>query len=616
MTAKALIAFGLIIFGVRLHIIHAFGDYMPYWDDWGMGGLLYDHITRGLTFHDITVDANEHRQVFGRLLAVGLFELNNRQWDTIVMMVANSVTWTITGLFLIRIAFTHRHEINPIPIISLILIVWTYPISLVNSLWGVQSHVYFMTLFAVLGCWYAAYPLLSARWCLGMFCLFGGGLTLAGGSFIGVSVSAVYLIYAWANNDQRRHHLWTSITAGFAGAFGIYLIAIQSGSTPGLSGIDMTNWFLTFTKTMSWPVRTHVWPFFIFLIPILVIFKNLLSNNTNNSKLVPFLLSVFGFIIIIAVAIATARDTGGSGPARRYADFIALAFVASSFALLFVQQKQFRLPKTINQFLVVAWIITLVIAIPYRIEVLLYTLEDRDYVIPYQEENVRQFINTHDEGWLEGKNFRHVPFPRPLTLGRSLIKFQAENILPYQLQRPPLLTSSANETSGSAFIQHGLFFGSTGKYGGNLFSETVIGSYNFARQGNKGTGKFVSKPFNLNRNYAMIPVTGYTGYPGMSLTLVNVTSKEEIIIKPDVRSSLYAETWREVLIKAPHGDYQLIAEDLNEDLWFGFAAPRSVGKLSYWVQVSKENGQWVWFFGLCLLLIVYRKKLVELISEK
>lgn len=612
---KAFIAFGLIVFGVRLQIIDAFGHYMPYWDDWGMGGLLYDHITRGLTFHDITVDMNEHRQVFGRLLAVALFEFNNRQWDPIVMMIANSITWTITGLFLIYIAAKHYCEINPVPMVFLILILWTYPVSLVNTLWGVQSHVYFMTLFAVLGCWYVAYPVFSIKWLLGMFCLFGAGLTLAGGSFISVSVAAVYLVYAWADSQNRAHHVGTGITAALAATFGITLIAIQSGSGVGLSGMDMANWFSTFTKTMSWPVRTHIWPFFVFVIPILILFKNLLSNNINKSKLVPFLLSIYGFIVIIAVAIASARSSEGSGPARRYADFLTLAFVASSFALLFIQQQKFRLPKAPNQLLVIAWIITTVIAIPYRLEVLFYTLEDRDIVLPRQEQNVRQYINTKDMQWLEGKHFRSIPFPREDTLARSLDKFQAANMLPYQLQRPPLISNTIKTSEEPAFIQHGLFFATSGKYGGNLFGETVIGSYNMDANGNKATGQFVSQPFNLNRNYAMIPIIGYTGFPGMTLKLVNVATQQEIIIKPSIRSSLYAETWREILVKAPQGNYQLIAEDLNEELWFGFAAPRSVGQLSYWAQALKQNGQLFWFAGLCLLLFLYRQQLVSLISN-
>lgn len=610
------IALGLIIFGVRLQIIDIFGSYMPYWDGWGMGGLLYDHISRGLSFHDITVDANEHRQVFGRLLAVALFELNHRQWDPIVMMIANSITWTITGLLLIFIAIRHSHETNPIAIIAIILVLWTYPVSLVNALWGVQSHIYFMTLFAVLGSWYVAYPLFSKQWCVGAFSLFAGGLTLAGGSFVAVSVATVYLIYAWVDNQHRHHHLWTGITAVLAATFGITLILIQDGGGNNLANLNLLNWFLTFSKTMSWPVRTHVWPFFLFLIPILVIFKHFLNNNINQSKLVPFLLSIYGFIIIIAIAVATARSSEGSGPARRYADFLTLAFIASSFALLFIQQKQFKLPKVANQLLVVAWLMTIVIAVPYRLEVLQYTLDDRAYILPFQEKNVRQFINSNDQDWLQGKNFRHIPFPRPGTLARSLVKFQQANILPYQLQRPPLLVNSLDESEQTAFIHHGLFFASTGQHQGNLFGETVIGSYNVAMQGNKATGKFVSNVFNLNRNYAMIPIIGYTGFPNLSLKLVNVDTKDEIIIKPAVRSSLYAETWREVLVRAPQGNYQLIAHDSNEELWFGFAAPRSVGRLSYWAQRYKDKGQLLWFFGLCLLLFTYRKQLVKSISAQ
>lgn len=594
---------------------------MPYWDDWGIGGLLYNYHTVGLSFEELTQDINQHRQVFGKLMSIGLFEMNQQQWDPFVLMIANSITWTASGLFLISIAIKHHHEINPTPIIFLILVLWLYPISLVNAVWGVQSHVYFMVLFAILGCWFAGEPPFSAKWILGIFCVFAGGLTLAGGSFIGVSVATVYLLLTIFDKPRRNQHLWTCLFAALGGALGLTLIAIQPGTSAFMANLESFESFLTFAKSMSWPVRTQIWPFFIFLIPIITLVFYVIKDKRSESRLIPFMLSLYGFIFITTIAIAAARSSNGAGPARRYADFLALAFVASSFALVFIQQKKYRLPRLANHSLIVLWVFASILAIPYRMETTFFTIEDRNTTVPYQEQYVRQYINTYDSKKLLGKRPRHVPFPRPESLAKYLIDFEEADILPYSLQKPPELTynpeQSLNEWKESAFITNGFHLpvkNISTDHGWD--GELVMGSFYEPRGGVKITGNYESNTFEIKRPYAMIPIIGYLGYSGTQLKLVNVISGDEIIIEPSIKSSELVEDWREVLVKVKRGYYKLVAEDSSETLWFGFAAPRSVGRLSYLGQKILDMGQIIWLSGVGLLCLINRKKIIYLIQNK
>lgn len=616
------IAFAILVFGVRLYFIHSYGTYMPYWDDWGIGDLLYKYQINELSVADLFQQVNTHRQVFGKLMSLVLFKANNSQWDPYVFMLANSITWIVCGLILLKITFQHSQELKLKIAVPIIFILWLYPISLVNTLWGTQSHVYFMTLFAILGCWYITNKPLTKYWWLAVFCLFAGPLTLSGGSFISVSVASVYLVLLVVDKANKGDHLKTFIVSFLAAIFGLSLIFIQE-QTAGSSlfaNLFSFNGFLTFAKTMSWPVRTHIWPFLIFLIPIIALLVSIIKNGKVESKLVPFILSMYGFIFLIALSVAAARSLEGAGPPRRYMDFLTLGFIASSFALLFIQQKQFQLPKIINHFLILAWYCAVLISIPYRIETTLFTLNDRDGTIQYQEKYVKQFINTNDFAYLEDKPFRHIPFPRVQTLGDKIKKYQETDILHYSLQKPSLLTHNPEHTpqqwQASAFVPNGFHYpvrrtpNREGWYG-----ENVIGSFFLPKGGNESTGGFESNIFGITRPYIMVPVTGYLNFTGMSLKLIEVDTGKEYPVEPKYRGSTNAENWTEILVNAKKGNYRLVAEDNNEELWFGFAAPRSVGRLSYLTKKLLTSNHFFYIFGIGLLTFIFRRKIISTITK-
>lgn len=60
---------------------------MPYWDDWGIGGFLHNYLNGGVAFADFFTPVNEHRMLFNRLISVAVFELNQQQWDPMIMKI-------------------------------------------------------------------------------------------------------------------------------------------------------------------------------------------------------------------------------------------------------------------------------------------------------------------------------------------------------------------------------------------------------------------------------------------------------------------------------------------------------------------------------------------------
>jgi len=609
-TALFLFAAALLFFGIRVYLIHNYGVMTPYWDDWGIGNFLSKSISSGLTFSDFYQDANEHRMMFNRILSLLLFKANQLQWDPMVSMLANSVIWSLSGVFLLRIALHHQDRINATLFIALILFLWSFPLAFVNIIWGIQTHTYTMIAFSLLGCWYSGYRVLSLKWWLGIVSLGAACLTLAGGTFAAFSVVAVQTLMLLSGSQQRRKNLITLIAALTMGLFGLALILVQKSSGMPSSGeYNLISSTTSFLFTLSWPLPREIWPAFIFITPVMALAIQSLRTASIDQPLVRFSLCLYGFIVIIAIAVAYARGYTGEGPARRYFEFLALSSVASFLALLLLQNEQSKINETLFRVFVSAWIIAFIVSTPWNTHVVKLSIEKHKHLRAIQTKLVKNYLNSRDISWFQQKPFEHVPFPHVEAMDDVLNELSKTDVLPYRLQTTKTirrnLDSSRHEVKASPFILNGVLKVHDNNDDINSTLENVFGSYKPADGGMNATGSFVSEVLELKRPYVSISVSGYFGYPGMELQLVNEISGDTIDIVIDKVDSKYAEFWREILTEVPRGYYRLIAQDNNPELWFGFSTPKTVGRLSYWTQRILEYSFWYWRVAVLLLVLVF-----------
>jgi len=96
---------------------------------------------------------NEHRAMFSKLTNFALFKLNNLQWDPYLTMVLDAFLWGAIGVFMICLGFRQRDKINPWFFSILIIVLWTYPLSLFNTLSTIQTYLYYMMIFVLCGFW-------------------------------------------------------------------------------------------------------------------------------------------------------------------------------------------------------------------------------------------------------------------------------------------------------------------------------------------------------------------------------------------------------------------------------------------------------------------------------
>ena len=139
-----------LVWGSKLNLINAFGSDVPFWDQWGIEGILYPAASEGaldpsFLFHP----HNVHRPLFLRLFNTMLLGLNG-QWDPIVAMVVSSLVYSLilTGLCLVLWRLAGRKNL---PLFCVMVsIIGVLHFSWENTLGGIHSCWYFLLGFSLL----------------------------------------------------------------------------------------------------------------------------------------------------------------------------------------------------------------------------------------------------------------------------------------------------------------------------------------------------------------------------------------------------------------------------------------------------------------------------------
>jgi hypothetical protein len=584
-----------------------YGSQTPYWDDWAMGTRMAMYMESGYDASWLYGLSNEHRATFSKITNMLLFKLNNHQWDPYLTMVFNTFVWGASGLFLIYIGFRERLKINAWFFSALIIVLWTYPLSLFNTLSTIQTYLYYMILFALSGFWLVTYKAFSLKWCCGILFIVATCMTTGGGSFAPVAVAAVSCFLAVFNKEGRTQHLITAAVAGIFAVFGLYLILTQ-GSPGAMGSKSLGPFLISLFKTLSWPGSNKIWPSMIFLLPIGLLALGISRKKLQQSRLATFTLMMAAFGIMLSIAIAHARGFNGIGPAERYFDFLTIYIVSSALALMLIQVSQLKYQRAFNSSLAVLWIVMFLAAIPYHLSVSKFTLNDRASLVPVQDDIMARYSVTSDPEIFKNRAFREVPFPFPEILQDMMKQLNRTDVLPYSLQS----SSMELQVKDNAFVIDGVVRPHDSLYRG---LERVLGSFNLKLGAQNAIGEYISEIFVAKRPYVMMPVSGYLGFKGTSLTLVGEDNGRIVEVAPRVLSSSLEHEWREILVKAPDKRFRIVAKDESSHIWFAYAAPRSVGRLSYAVDRLIRHGDKIWMFGLLLLIFSFRRQISQLVGH-
>ncbi|NJO18078.1 MAG: hypothetical protein HC877_20815 [Thioploca sp.] len=593
-----LLAAALVIFSARLWLIHNFGSSVPFWDSWDMQASVsfLPWIDGTLKWDDLLAAHAEHRIVFIRLLSLLLLILNETQWDPLLEMIVNALLSTTIAITLIVIL---KNKLEPAVqnwLLLSIILLWSLPYGWENILFGYFNHYSLMMLFSAIAAWgLLLNNNFSWKWWLGAICALAAYFNVASGFFMSVVIIILKLYLIAIDKSNRRSHLPTLLIGALITVIAVILLVKVPG-TAVLKAHSVTDFLLTFGKSLAWPWVTYPWLSLILYLPLLALVLRVVWLRRYPSPAELFILALGGLVILQAASMGYARSAGGSSPSSRYMDILVFGVVVNLFAFYFITQPWYGLTcriKPIFHVFTCFWQVLVVIGLGGLTVLGSWpAIQQKHFQGVEQLKNTREFIRTGQISALQNKPFLHIPYPDPNRLAYLLANPKLRRILPHTLTVPPLLQS---EQPNSSFIVDG-FYPSTGKYQ----NEITLGSYNSA--GNSAIGRFESTSLQYQHSFLEIPVAGYLGEKDLTLQLVIEGQANSIMVTPP---RLAKESWVSCYVRTPNRPFKLVAIDNNPNSWFAFAMPRSLGWLSFISIWVLEQSRTLLILSLFLLGMIF-----------
>jgi hypothetical protein len=354
---------------------------------------------------------------------------------------------------------------------------------------------------------------------------------------------------------------------------------------------SFSDFFSCLGNNLSWPTGLRPWMAPLNLFPLLLLGWVYFRSPAKDQPAERMMLGIGIWTILQSLATAIMRGAGGLPPAFRYMDTLCFLFIANvlSIALLvFKYRKALRL-RPVWHIAFCVWMVPCAFS--------LWTLNERAWkdVIPfwagYQKNRVdltRAFLVKNDESIFAAA--REIDRPWNFVPGLVFL-LRTKDI-------PPILPTCAryplkvvpNDNAPSAFAAGGAKLNTP-----DPPTEYCLGSY--STNGAAARGTFESAPMSSSLPYLEIAVAGDLGQPGLSLELVDLESGKRVDVKP---AQPPGGEWANMDVKAPAGQFKLVARDDSSTGWFAFKEPREMGRLSFWAQKTIGTAQCFFIAGfLC-----------------
>lgn len=568
----------LTALGAKFALILAKGFPLPYHDQWPAEAveMFIPYLSGKFTLATLFEPHNEHWIIFTRMLDLTLFRLNG-QWDSLLEMTCNAVIHCagMAGFGWLMAALLGKRSWLVIwPVLALAL---ALPFAWENTLWGYQSQFYFLQTFSWLAIWLlVAHKPWTWKWWLGAAAALAADFTMAPGMLASVTVVALTMLAAWKERNWRRQVPTWAVCAVMIG------LGILLKESLAVDDVDkahnLHDLLAAFGKSMAWPWVTLPWYVLFNLLPVLLLAWVCLRSAEPLKAGEWVILGLAIWTGLQALAAAYGRGNGGPDPAWRYLD--SLSFVGISGALAgYVLLKQRRpWPRMFPwlEILLGCWAVSGLAGLAILTN-RAWTVAIPDNMAEHtaQLKASRAWVATGDPRVFltQPKDMKIAPLAAQM-MSNSLIRA----ILPACVREPLAVTEATN--SGNAFACTG---GTNGDPDVTWSSETA-----------RGWRTFESGPVGQSAlPYLQIPVRGDLGAEGLSLELVDLKSGAVTQLRPVSPSR---DEWENVDVKAPSGDFKVVAKDDSDTKWFAFKEPRELGRLSFWTM--RVLGCWNWILGI------------------
>jgi hypothetical protein len=570
--------------GAKYGLILAKGFSFPYHDQWQAEAaeLFIPYLSGKFTLAMLVEPHNEHWIIFTRLLDLVLLQLNG-QWDSLLEMACNAVihcagvagfAWAMASLL------GKRSWLVLWPVLALVL---TLPFAWENTLWGFQSQFYFLFLFSWLTIWLLALsPAGSWKWWLGAATALAADFTMAPGVLASVTVVVITALAAWKERNWRQR-VPTWIVCGVTIGVGLVLkLSLEADFTDNAH--NLRDLLTALGKSLAWPWVSVPWYALVNLLPLAllgwVVFHSrepACRTEVERRRVKPGEWMIFGMAIwagLQGLAAAYARGNGGPDPSSRYLDslsFVGISGALAGWVLLNQRRPGPRMFPALAA-LLAGWAITGLVGLG------VLTHRARTEAIP---DNVAEHAAQlkASRAWVATGDARvFLAQPPDMRLQPIAAKLMADPhiraVLPACVREPLAVTEATNI--------------------GNVFLRSANGKANVTWLSTGGQGTFESKAIaKSSLPYLEIPVRGDLGSEWAPLQLVDLKSGAVTYVVP---SPLRGDEWKNVDVKAPSGEFKLVANKGIAGEGYAFQEPRELGRWSFWTM--KWLGWWKWILGI------------------
>ena len=586
----------LIGLGMKFRMVLKSDRPLPYLDQWDAEAVntYLPYFNHTLSFTGLFKAHNEHRIVFTRIYDLVLLLLNG-QWDSELQMAFNAIFHCAAlagfGWLMARVMGKENWPFIWLPLALALAL----PFAWENTLAGFQSQFYFLIIFALLTLWLLGTSEPWTRhWWLGVVCGVLGLFTMASGFMAAAAVAALCLAEVAREPRTWRRHLPTLLVCGGLTLAGLLLKA----NVPRhqiLKAQSLLALQLSLGKNLAWPsvFQASVVP--LNLLPLLLLAWMHFHSAERQSRAERMTLAIGLWGMLQAAAAAYARGGEmGYAPAWRYMDTESFIMIANCLSIvLLVRHYRQRLewrPLWYAGFAL--WGVACISGLWYL------TWRVDKWAIPTWEGNqakrlavTRAFMATDDPHVFDKVEELDLPHLNTSELMSLLRNNQIRQILP-ACARESLRVAHRGDSDG-AFVTNGCSLSTN-----DPPTERSWGSFSGA--GAAARGEFESVPVAASTlPFLEIPVAGDLGEPGLSLELIELQTGKVTPVKP---LTAPGPKWANVYVKAPAGEFKVVARDESETKWFAFKEPRETGRLSYWARQMLKTWKYCLVAGVGFLL--------------
>ncbi len=392
--------------GARYFFIHSYGSFSPNWDEWQAHGvfILKRYMEGDLALKDFFVPHNEHRIVLTRLYTLGLFKLNNHEWNTILEMRFNAIIFSAGMTAFFALCTYNLSKITRIHLSVMFLVLICIPFAWENLLNGFQSQFYFAVIFSLTALFFFRKGSSSK---LELFCglisLLLGYLSFTTAIFVTPALVATWLV---SPPDKKRNLVYIIISVLL---FVIMYYLLPDSVSEKTYATSIYSLIISFCRFLAFPYTTI--PLFSIIIysPTLLLVYSIFRGNTKTDDSLRYLLSVSFFTILISAAIAYGRGGDGSGPSPRYLDLLIPGIFVNIVMLV-------RLKSTFTKkaFIMIKYGYAFFILAGATIFVSLKTipqLNKRKVEANLWENTISQYLETKDKKIILNASQDKLPFP-------------------------------------------------------------------------------------------------------------------------------------------------------------------------------------------------------------